>query len=186
MQALSGSVSSVLDKPSQVASTDKVEATESPSSRQETPKDIDVDIAADDYPKLDTSTSGATHTILIQNQSSGLDDPVDIMPQTLNQGLARSDNSFPEFNHDILALESLTPHTNSLSHQLPNIWSFEYQMGLQPYVNALTSSQQFSVTLGKDWTESNSPFSDHIQVLQKLLKNRLDLIRPLFQPSPQL
>ncbi|GMG22448.1 unnamed protein product [Aspergillus oryzae] len=132
MQALSGSVSSVLDKPSQVASTDKVEATESPSSRQETPKDIDVDIAADDYPKLDTSTSSATHTILIQNQSSGLDDPVDIMPQTLNQGLARSDNSFPEFNHDILALESLTPHTNSLSHQLPNIWSFEYQMGLQP------------------------------------------------------
>ncbi|KAE8136790.1 hypothetical protein BDV38DRAFT_271883 [Aspergillus pseudotamarii] len=183
MQALTGSVSSVLDKPSQVASTDKVEVTDSVSSGQQTPKDIDVDIIADDDSALDTA---CTHTVSIHDQSSGLDDSVDIMPQPLDEGLAGCGNSFPEFDHDILALGSLSPHANSLGHELPNIWSFEYQMGLQPYANAFSCSQQFSVTLGKDWIESNSPFSDHIQVLQQLLKSKLDFIRPLFEPSPQL
>ena len=63
---------------------------------------------------------------------------------------------------------------NSLAKQIPSIWSFEYQMGVDPYTAALTSSEESSLVLGKLWTESNSPFSDHIYVLQRLMKNKIE------------
>jgi methyl-accepting chemotaxis protein len=63
---------------------------------------------------------------------------------------------------------------NSLAQQIPSIWSFEYQMGLDPYTAALSSSEESSMTLGKAWTESNSPFSDHIHVLQRLMKSKIE------------
>ena len=64
----------------------------------------------------------------------------------------------------------------SLPQQIPSIWTFEYQMGPQPYIDAFAASQHSSVMLGQDWTHSNSPFSDHIQVLQHLLKNKLEMM----------
>lgn len=71
---------------------------------------------------------------------------------------------------------------NSLAKQIPSIWSFEYQMGLDPYTAALTSSEKSSLVLGKLWTESNSPFSDHISVLQRLMKGKIE--RKIALPGP--
>lgn len=66
--------------------------------------------------------------------------------------------------------------TNSIAPQIPNIWSFEYQMGVQPYLSAIDATERSSLTLGKEWTLSNSPFSDHIQLLQRLLKSKLNTL----------
>ncbi|KAM5342105.1 hypothetical protein ACJ41O_015136 [Fusarium nematophilum] len=63
--------------------------------------------------------------------------------------------------------------TSPLYPQIPNIWSFEYQMGMQPYLSAINATEESSMMLGKDWAFSNSPFSDHIQLLQRLLKSKL-------------
>ena len=63
--------------------------------------------------------------------------------------------------------------TSPLHPQIPNIWSFEYQMGVQPYLAAMTATESSSLIRGKDWTLSNSPFSDHILLLQHLLKGKL-------------
>lgn len=63
---------------------------------------------------------------------------------------------------------------NSLAQQIPSIWSFEYQMGLDPFTAAIASSEESSLALGKTWTESNSPFSDHIHVLQRLMKSKIE------------
>jgi hypothetical protein len=63
---------------------------------------------------------------------------------------------------------------NLLAQQIPSIWSFEYQMGLDPYTAALSSSEDSRLALGKAWTESNSPFSDHIHVLQRLMKSKIE------------
>ncbi|KAI9170582.1 hypothetical protein HJFPF1_00050 [Paramyrothecium foliicola] len=65
--------------------------------------------------------------------------------------------------------------TNPIYPQIPNIWSFEYQMGMQPYISATNATEESSLILGRDWTFSNSPFSDHILLLQRLLKNKLDV-----------
>jgi threonine aldolase len=62
--------------------------------------------------------------------------------------------------------------------QIPNIWSHEYQMGLQPYMRALSSSQSTSLILGKAWVETNSPFSDHISTLRHLLRTKIGQIGP--------
>ncbi|CAM1504908.1 Fc.00g024990.m01.CDS01 [Cosmosporella sp. VM-42] len=72
--------------------------------------------------------------------------------------------------------EAQSLQISSLPHQIPNIWTFEYQMGPQPYIDAFSANQHTSVILGQDWTHSNSPFSDHIQVLQNLLRNKLELM----------
>ncbi|TDZ32395.1 hypothetical protein C8035_v012425 [Colletotrichum spinosum] len=63
--------------------------------------------------------------------------------------------------------------TNPFYAQIPNIWSFEYQTGVEPYVTAMEARQESSMILRKDWAPSNSPFSDHIQLLQSLLKGKL-------------
>lgn len=64
----------------------------------------------------------------------------------------------------------------TLYQQIPNIWSFEYQMGLDPYMDAITASHHSSMVLGKEWIHSNSPFSDHIHVLQCLLKDKFSMM----------
>ncbi|CCF45289.1 hypothetical protein CH063_14420 [Colletotrichum higginsianum] len=63
--------------------------------------------------------------------------------------------------------------TSPLYAQIPNIWSFEYQTGIEPYMTAMAATQESSTMLRKDWALSNSPFSDHIQLLQRLLKDKL-------------
>lgn len=82
---------------------------------------------------------------------------------------ATDKNSFPGPD-----LTMVDPGT--LYQQIPNIWSFEYQMGLDPYMDAITASHHSSVMLGKEWIHSNSPFSDHIHVLQCLLKDKFSMM----------
>ncbi|KAH9238359.1 hypothetical protein K456DRAFT_1746474 [Colletotrichum gloeosporioides 23] len=74
-----------------------------------------------------------------------------------------------------------------LYNQIPNIWSFEYQTGVEPYQAAMAATQESSLVLRKNWTLSNSPFSDHIQLLQRLLKSKLAAsgFSPEGQPSMQ-
>lgn len=40
-------------------------------------------------------------------------------------------------------------------------------------MTAMAATQESSTMLRKDWALSNSPFSDHIQLLQRLLKDKL-------------
>ncbi|KAK1139272.1 hypothetical protein N8T08_001118 [Aspergillus melleus] len=68
---------------------------------------------------------------------------------------------------------------DNLAQQIPSLWSFKYQMGPDSYVNALTRSQDSSVVIGRGWTDSNSPFSDHIQVLQRLMNQKMRYMMPL-------
>ncbi|KAH6892545.1 pyridoxal phosphate-dependent transferase [Thelonectria olida] len=73
--------------------------------------------------------------------------------------------------------------------QIPNIWTHEYQMGLEPYRNAITATEEVNRILGKEWPQSNSPFSDHIDVLQTLLKDKLNttmFLPHLQEPTPRL
>lgn len=67
--------------------------------------------------------------------------------------------------------EAMSGNPSVLDHQqIPNIWSYGYQMGFQPYARALAGSESSSLILRKPWVESNSAFSDHISVLLQLLK----------------
>ncbi|KAG7082292.1 penicillin-binding protein [Colletotrichum scovillei] len=77
--------------------------------------------------------------------------------------------------------------TSPLYTQIPNIWSFEYQTGIEPYLTAMAASQESSMALRKDMPISNSPFSDHIKLLQHLLKSKLAAngFDPDSQPSMQ-
>ncbi|KAH7161846.1 hypothetical protein EDB81DRAFT_785629 [Dactylonectria macrodidyma] len=87
-----------------------------------------------------------------------------------------------------LNLTGLSP----FSGQIPKIWEFEYQMGPESYLNAMDSTEKTTIILGKRWAPSNSPFSDHLNLLQHLLKAKLDrtglitspqsLARSLYQP----
>ncbi|KAF5529823.1 hypothetical protein FNAPI_13750 [Fusarium napiforme] len=66
--------------------------------------------------------------------------------------------------------------TSPFYSQIPNIWSHEYQMGMQPYLTAISATAESSLVLGKDYSFTNSPFSDHIQLLQRMLKNKLNTL----------
>ncbi|KAM0344924.1 hypothetical protein ACHAPU_007058 [Fusarium lateritium] len=66
--------------------------------------------------------------------------------------------------------------TNPFYSRIPNIWSHEYQMGMQPYLSAINATAESSLVLGKDYSFTNSPFSDHIQLLQRMLKNKLNTL----------
>jgi hypothetical protein len=65
------------------------------------------------------------------------------------------------------------------AQQIPSIWGFEYQMGVEPYADALARREDSSIMRGRSWIETNSPFSDHIQVLQRLLKSKIAPRMPL-------
>lgn len=77
-----------------------------------------------------------------------------------------------------LAMDDLLGGPNGLAPQISNIWSFEYQMGTQTYDDSLTRCENSSRVLGKYWTQTNSPFSDHIYILHDLLKAKLERITP--------
>lgn len=68
---------------------------------------------------------------------------------------------------------------DTLAQQIPSLWSFEYQMGTEPYLDAFSRSQGSDNILGRVWTESNSPFSDHIQVLQRLMTAKAKHMIPI-------
>ncbi|KAK1673643.1 pyridoxal phosphate-dependent transferase [Colletotrichum godetiae] len=77
--------------------------------------------------------------------------------------------------------------TSPFYAQIPNIWSFEYQTGIEPYRTAMAATQESSMALRRDMPVSNSPFSDHIKLLQHLLKSKLAAngFIPDSQPSMQ-
>ncbi|KAI8680808.1 hypothetical protein NCS56_00487000 [Fusarium sp. Ph1] len=64
--------------------------------------------------------------------------------------------------------------TLGMTQQIPNIWSFEYQMGPDVYHDALLSSETLSHSRGQLWIESNSPFSDHINFIQRELASKTE------------
>ncbi|KAI8657012.1 BZIP domain-containing protein [Fusarium sp. Ph1] len=68
--------------------------------------------------------------------------------------------------------------------QVPRIWSFEYQMGHQSYTDALSACLG-GFTHGLGWAQSNSPLSDHIQILKRLLSTKVDMTRPVDAQSYQ-
>lgn len=71
--------------------------------------------------------------------------------------------------------EALSDGLSSLIQpQIPNIWSHQYQMGLQPYARALSESEYTSLVLHKPWIETNSAFSDHIAVLLQLMRTNTE------------
>ena len=47
-------------------------------------------------------------------------------------------------------------------------------MGMEPYLAAVNATEESRLALGKHYPCTNSPFSDHIQLLQRMLKNKLD------------
>lgn len=69
--------------------------------------------------------------------------------------------------------QTLPGDINCIVPQIPHIWSHEYQMGLQPYMKALSHSASSSLILGKPWVETNSPFSDHISTLRDLMRTSI-------------
>ncbi|KAM0429766.1 hypothetical protein ACHAPT_006372 [Fusarium lateritium] len=86
--------------------------------------------------------------------------------------------------HDFPQLEP-PPSTSPLQlPQVPRIWSFEYQMGHQSYADALVACPG-GFTNGLGWVQSNSPFSDHIQILKRLLSTKVDTTRPVDAQSYQ-
>jgi threonine aldolase len=52
-------------------------------------------------------------------------------------------------------------------------------MGMQPYLTAISATEESRMALGKHYPCTNSPFSDHIQLLQRMLKNKLDTSGPI-------
>lgn len=79
--------------------------------------------------------------------------------------------------------ESISERISNLAQEIPSIWSFEYQMGTDPYTRALSSMQSPRMRPDRSWTETNSPFSDHIQTLRMTLKNKVDLNKPATGPA---
>ncbi|KAH8688799.1 hypothetical protein BGW36DRAFT_402300 [Talaromyces proteolyticus] len=75
---------------------------------------------------------------------------------------------------------------NSPARQIPSIWSFEYGMGIEPYADALARREDSGTMRGRSWIETNSPFSDHIQVLQSLLKSKITHRMPPEGPTMNL
>ncbi|WKT52615.1 hypothetical protein QSH57_003129 [Fusarium oxysporum f. sp. vasinfectum] len=82
--------------------------------------------------------------------------------------------SAAEFNFlgNLSRTEQLDPKTPLQMQQIPRIWNFDYQMGSQSYTDALVACPGgFTNRLG--WVQSNSPFSDHIHMLKRLLSSKV-------------
>ncbi|KAK2059517.1 hypothetical protein LY76DRAFT_19427 [Colletotrichum caudatum] len=131
----------------------------------------------------DSGTASAGSLIQNHNQNKHTPSPPELYAP---MDLESSDTSMFSFdppltlpfmtgqNHDQLSSELVNvAGTSPLYPQIPNVWSFEYQTGVEPYLTAMAATQESSTLLRKNWTLSNSPFSDHIQLLQRLLKNKL-------------
>ena len=93
---------------------------------------------------------------------------------------APADKKVDENSH---AISEINIGHGAICQQIPNIWTFEYQTGAQPYLDAITTTQESSIMLAKDWIHSNSPFSDHIQVLQSLLKDKFSMMGATPDPT---
>lgn len=177
MEVLTGSVSKILDdSPEHEGSADTSESDNlrmgnSPDRRSESI------LVASVEDQFDQQLGPLGHTDNSQQHQTAL------LHQLLGRHSSHHQHPFlsqthtgsidPFSNHDSL-LETELFHPSHLPQQLPNIWSFEYQMGPQAYLSAVAAKEHSSLMIGQSWTDTNSPFSDHIQVLQTLLKGKLD------------
>lgn len=73
----------------------------------------------------------------------------------------------------------------SMPQQIPDIWTFEYQMGTERYLNALSPIRTTQSASAEPWTETNSPFSDHIDILQLLVRQKIERSHPITQQCPE-
>ncbi|KAF5007185.1 hypothetical protein FDECE_6495 [Fusarium decemcellulare] len=142
---------------------------------------------------------GADDRDIVQEENASLEQPIYNHSHKTSHDLAGSavpplelepfDTSILDFNPPIPQTAMPTPMggatsselinvagTSPIYPQIPNIWSYEYQMGMQPYLTAMSATEESSMMLGKDYAFTNSPFSDHIQLLQRLLKHKLNTI----------
>ncbi|KAI8193659.1 hypothetical protein KHU50_012439 [Colletotrichum sp. SAR 10_65] len=105
----------------------------------------------------------------------------DTVSKTLND-TASGGSKTHEGPNDTGALPELinAAGISPLYNQIPNIWSFEYQTGVEPYQAAMAATQESSLALRKNWTLSNSPFSDHIQLLQRLIYQPVLMVLSMF------
>lgn len=167
MKALAGSVSNVLDECS-------AERSESETAENE--------------PSVEQNGSGSRDNIsnpeLLDSAVRSVDaayDPFMPLPESLVTASHLSGSSQiaarPEPSCLRLRWGSISEDTSYLlPPQIPNIWNYEYQMGLQPYASALSGSECSRLRLHKAWIETNSPFSDHISALCHLMKTKIGQI----------
>lgn len=188
MQNLTGSVSDVLER----------------SSRNEKPK-MGID-NNDDVSRLTPSTSPENNipqSILtnLKLSSSGelefgdpatFDDCVQTYQAPEDSGVNTSWNIISHdqdlFNKsdehlDFSSMGAISEFGSLSQHQIPGTWSFSYQMGTKPYATAKDQCEDLKIARRRNWPETNSPFSDHIRVLQTLLKNKIDTGMSLLDPG---
>ena len=71
--------------------------------------------------------------------------------------------------------EPVPSATPSMS-EIPNIWTYSYQMGPQSYCSALNGSKAISDCLNMEWISSNSPFSEHVVALKGMVRGKWEAL----------
>ncbi|KAJ4264259.1 hypothetical protein NW762_005453 [Fusarium torreyae] len=179
LDELSGSVSSVIGETSQRQSNHDRADAEITSSAVENQQDPSLDGFLDrvtdlDLPILDTSqTLLEDSNVCEQNEEMSLAKAVDGPDDYALFIETQQHESIGKVPPD----ETSQAVASSLTWQIPNIWNFDYQMGPQAYSDAISRSRDANSMRSKPWLETNSPFSDHIDVLQQLLKSKMGLLR---------
>lgn len=169
MQSLTGSVADALEFSSHGnADLEQEEAALGPESdnkpepEAKTKKMPSSDASSSDVPRLDLDN--------FVNMDSFKDTTT-----VSTRPLDHKDFDTPDASIELSSPASkLAASFDSLAQQVPSIWSFEYQMGLDPYATAMAGSEVSNAIIGRGWQESNSPFSDHINVLQRLMKGKIE------------
>lgn len=198
MESLTGSISSALqgtsDEKVESEAELEIESSNSPQEQSSLPaqagiSELDLEALND----MNVFSFGNSQNLLNDTMTTGNPTPLTFVNMKLTiQGYGKSaheDSSNIETS--LMKTEkasSFDPsaNINVLSPSLSDIWSFEYQMGSQPYATNLSLCQDSSTIIGRSWTVTNSPFSDHILALQNLLKRQMQHIRPLAEGSTYL
>ncbi|RSL79989.1 hypothetical protein CEP51_006906 [Fusarium floridanum] len=139
------------------------------NSVSETLDEVDEDVVSMTGPLSSTSTRG-----LSVSGPTSFVPPVFGPPPPFDPTSFVMQNAAPDAQPPTSAELVNGAGTSPFYAQLPGIWSHRYQMGPEPYFDAMSATQEASMILGKDFNWSNSPFSDHIQLLQRLLLTKLN------------
>jgi hypothetical protein len=175
MESLSGNVSTALGESLQHEYSSAYNEQQSQPAFSSTSKNSQ-DPKGDE---ADLSILEISHPRNLQSVSCDYPQLDDILPSAAPSFRVESafESTCPSAQSPDLNLD-LASNFNNLAQQLPSIWSFEYQMGTEPYANALAGTGTACITRGRNWIETNSPFSDHIHALQRLLKGKVEKISP--------
>ncbi|KXH53162.1 hypothetical protein CNYM01_01883 [Colletotrichum nymphaeae SA-01] len=135
-------------------------------------------------PRLGDANDEAPRTESTRDQTSHLE-PIldsqamsaDLLPES--QSVAPMQPAEPELGQENgsqpISDPSVLLNSCGMTHQVPNIWSFEYQMGPHVYHDALVSSQDLGFLRRQIWVDSNSSFSDHINFIHQEIQRRTEL-----------